>query len=238
MKTGQHANLAQLNFGEVAVKKVFEILLANSAKNIPCRIYNKDLHRFDIERDFKTKFQSDEVLVNENFKICDTRKENIKYIPDGLHQVDICFISAQQKNALPIEVKLGITGGSKRFPNTFIRYWKREGGIKYVEQDGQIRLIGNMIHLLDSTCIIRESMFIREGQIKLLPSWGLVVRQESIKHYHESQNSNMFNQLMYVFVFEELWGNLDVEERKEIQSTIKDLIDREFDILNLHTPAS
>jgi hypothetical protein len=247
------ANLSQFNFGELLVQMVFTRL---SGKSIPYFEWNNEHKKWDYHK-------SDNLLKNYTF-VTDrpllTGSDEQLYSSNGMYRIDV--VAHNNEKAIPIEVKLGNTGGAKSFPKSFAKKWKDGDYLKKknpgnskntdnikTEDDSDYVFTGNMIQILDSDRRFLEDQKSKDRirfwvQIKshnnmeldFNDGWWLVLRSSCLpnncKQINMGNNKNSFKRLKKIFVFEDLWINLEPKDRKEIRKMLIEMINAEFNNLN------
>jgi hypothetical protein len=230
------ANLAQLNFGEKLVEEVFKILALK--ENVP-------FYSFTDSKNWK-KVIDQQPLTGYQF-ITDAQLKakfgtEDAFSPNGMSRVDVL---AYKDKGIPVEVKLGITGGACSFPSTFLGKWKDGDFLKAKSLKGSKNkrsFSGNMIHILDSSRKLEEheelavfsATFNETMHVLLEDEWWLVIRRDSLSGEHTqatSKDDPSFKKLSKVFIFEDLWDLINTTERKLIISYLTEIMVKQINTL-------
>ncbi len=210
-KLDDFEQLGQFNYGEDLVAIIFSYLL-NSGE---LKGYKFDLGKKNwIKVDVKEFITQDPIETNCEIFI------NSKIKTNKLQRIDLPLF--YENSIFPIEIKLGRSNKTKRFPSDFSRFLSGKS-ISFYEKT---RLIsGGMIKILEERKIKdahkRFNLFckISNKNLKLTKEWGIVIRKESFKN---PISRGKFKNLKYVFIFDEL---LDSIKKK---ATIKKEIKKRF----------
>jgi len=117
----------------------------------------------------------------------------MKLIFDGSHNIDV---SIQISNKIfPIEVKSGMSGKSKSFPDTFFDYFSRTDKPE-TSHEGK-RYKGNIINLLENLSNWNGDLKTKEDR-EVLKKWGLVVNGNNISPSNSLNLDGHFKNLEFI----------------------------------------